>query len=128
MKNRTILLAILVLFFFSIHIIHAQPQADTARVKPKFEYAFMTILTFDTVELFSPYKYNVIIDMDYQNGRHEQFFKVAELEVIPDLKTYYSYIFKGFSYMTAMGYQLVTSKGNLDSNIGAQYIFMRERK
>ena len=128
MKNPINLLATLVLFFFSTQTIHAQSQADTAKVKPKYEYAIMTFRGIRIEKIENTF-YNIQMDIDYENGKNEIFFKLNGLKnVFPDLFTYHSQLFKAFDYLATMRYELVTSRGNWDTGNGVQYIFRRERK
>ncbi len=121
MKNPTILLVTLGLFFFSICSAHAQSQADTAKVKPKYEYA---ILTFRLRNAFSS-----TLDINYENGKHEKFPKDnSSFPFTGGLYEHYDILFKAFEYLGEMRYELESSTGTFATWDGIQYIFRRERK
>ena len=125
MKNQVILFSAVILFFFSIPYVKAQTQVDTAKVKPKYEYAFLTYrLQFDHKST-----YMIILEIDYENGKYEKFYE----EQLPDedsgrLYEHYGKLFKAFDYLGTMRYELVSSGGKWDISDGMHYIFRRERK
>ena len=125
MKNPLKLFASLVIFFFSIQGIHAQSQADTAKVKPKYEYAILIFRNELVDRSWGTSTHKYFLDIEYQDGKKENM--MSKKTNADTMGNYDPEIFKAFDYLGAKHYELITSYVPLDRS-SVRYIFRREKK
>ena len=119
MKNHTISTAT-VFFSFLQHL----TSRLTAKVKPKYEYAFLKL----SYEMDVSGDYHFIYAVDYADGKHEKLLDEKWPLFSSKVYEYHSKLFKAFDYLGTMKYELVSSVGKWDISDGMQCIFRRERK